>query len=77
MNRGVNEFDSGRIEEALEHFREVQTVDSLHTMAYCWAARCLKSRGERQEAIRELRKILMKRPEDRVAQEEMRKLLST
>lgn len=72
---GIENFEAGNITQALKHFREAQEVDGKHTMAYCWASRCLKKLGEHQEAVKEIRKILVKRPDDRVAQDEMKRLL--
>jgi hypothetical protein len=49
--------------------------ERIHTMAYCLAVRCLEKMGNHQDAIREILKILVKRSEDRIAQEEMKRLL--
>lgn len=75
IGRGIQYVEAGDMEGALKRFREAQEADEMHTMAYCWAARCLQRMGRHQDAIREVRKILTKRPEDIDAQEEMRTLL--
>ena len=76
IERGKQEFDSGRMDQALKYFRDAQGVDTLHAMSYCWAARCLERKGEYQSAVREIRKILIKKPEDAIAQNEMKRLLN-
>jgi tetratricopeptide (TPR) repeat protein len=75
MREGVSEFDAGRVQAALLLFREAQDIDGLHSEAYCWAARSLESLGRRDDAVREVRKLLMKRPEDANARTEMKRLL--
>ncbi len=72
---GINEFDSGNFTKALENFREAQGINKTYSMAYCWASRCLKKLGNRQDAIRELQKILSICPEDVAAQNEMKSLI--
>ena len=75
INQGTQDFDEGKLNQALEKFREVQSIDRKYSMAYCWASRCLKKQGFHQEAIKELRKILTISPDDEIAQSEMKTLL--
>lgn len=75
IKNGVECFDSGKFNEALENFRDAQAVSKTYSMAYCWASRCLKRLGKRQDAIRELQKILATCPEDITAQNEMKSLI--
>lgn len=72
---GTKEFDLGNYNKALIFFREAQQIDKLYSIAFCSASRCLKKLGKKQEAIRELRKILSIYPEDILAQEEMKVLI--
>ena len=75
LNNGIKDYDSGNFTVALETFRKIQSVDKSHSMAYCFAARCLKKLGKKQDAIRELQKLLSFRPEDQVVQDEMKTLI--
>ncbi len=75
VERGIQNYEAENIVQALKHFREAQEVDGRHTLAYCWASRCLKRLGKHQEAVKEIRKILVKYPDDKAAQEEMKRLL--
>jgi hypothetical protein len=75
VKSGIQNFDAGNISQALKHFREAQEVNGKHTMAFIWASRCLKKLGDHQGALKEVRKILMKCPDDKIAQEEMKGLL--
>src|SRR5262249_37667596 len=75
MNQGEKDFESGDFEAALRSFREAETLDRTFTLAYCHASRCLKKMGRKQDAIRELQKILSIIPEDAEAQNEMKGLI--
>jgi tetratricopeptide (TPR) repeat protein len=75
IEKGVKDYNSDNFISALESFRKVQTIDKTHSMAYCWASRCLKKQGQKQDAIRELQKLLSFRPHDQMAQDEMKTLI--
>jgi hypothetical protein len=75
MNKGKKDFEAMNFEDALKTFREVQAIDKTYSLAYCWASRCLIKIGKRQEAIKELQKILSIMPEDIDAQNEMKKII--
>ena len=75
MDKGIKEYNSEHLHSALEIFRKVQTIDKTNAMAYCWASRCLKKQGKKQDAIRELQKLLSFRPHDEIVQNEMKKLI--
>lgn len=75
VERGTQDFNAGDLRGSLSLFRNAQEIDNTYTAAYCGAARCLKRLGAHQDAIRELRKLLTIRPNDSVAQEEMKKLM--
>jgi hypothetical protein len=74
-NEGIKEFNLRNFNEALQKFRQVQQIDKTNSIAYCWASRCLKKLGKRQDAIRELQKLLSICPEDIMAQNEMKSLI--
>jgi tetratricopeptide (TPR) repeat protein len=75
LDKGIKEYDSANFIQALEIFRKVQTIDKSRSIAYCWASRCLKRLGKKQDAIRELQKLLSLYPNDQVAQDEMKSLI--
>jgi tetratricopeptide (TPR) repeat protein len=75
MDKGIKDYDSGVFMPALETFRKVRTVDKSHSMACCWASRCLKKLGKKQDAVRELQRFLSLYPEDQIVQSEMKTLI--
>lgn len=75
IETGVRKFDAGEIDLALKIFRNAQSVERENSLAYCWAARCLKRQGKHQDAIREIRKLLTICPEDKMANDEMKVLI--
>lgn len=75
LEKGIKEFDAGNFMQSLETFRKIQVIDKSYSMAYCRASRCLKKLGKKQDAIRELQKLLSFRPNDQLAQDEMKKLI--
>lgn len=75
IEKGIRNFDCGNFNEALQDFRDAQKIDRMYSMAYCWASRSLKKLGKRQDAIRELQKLLSICPEDVTAQNEMKNLI--
>ncbi|MGI9035044.1 MAG: hypothetical protein ACR2GD_03285, partial [Pyrinomonadaceae bacterium] len=75
ITRGKQSFETGALSQALEYFREAQNIDKKYSIAYCWGSRCLKKQGNHQEAIKELRKLLIICPDDETAQSEMKTLL--
>src|SRR5262249_8405706 len=48
--QGLLEMDQGHDEEAVETFRQVLTLDSLHALAHRKLAQCLRRLGKRTEA---------------------------
>lgn len=75
ITHGKQEFEAGNLNQALGYFREAESVDKQYSTAYCWASRCLKKQGNHQEAIKELRRLLLICPDDELAQNEMKNLL--
>lgn len=75
LDNGIKDYDSGNFAAALETFRKIQAIDKSYSMAYCFAARCLKKLGKKQDAIRELQKLLSFCPDDQIVQGEMKTLI--
>ena len=75
VDKGIKDYDSGDFTPALEIFRKVQTIDKSHSIAYCWASRCLRKLGKKQDAVRELQKLLSFSPDDQIVQDEMKTLI--
>ena len=75
LKQGIELFDTGDFGRALAIFRKIQGLEKTHSMSYCWASRCLRKISGKQDAIRELQKILAIKPEDNDAQNEMKSLI--
>lgn len=75
IDKGIKDYDSCKFTTALEVFRKVQIVDKTHSLAYCWASRCLRKLERKQDAIRELQKLLSFCPDDQIVQDEMKTLI--